>query len=330
MRILILTDHRSHSSENSLYALARQIAAHAERPTVHAASRGNLANTAFFEARERIALQACVVGNDFDFQLDGRQFLEQTISVEIGDYDWIFLRLPRPIPDDFFPFLTQHFPDRRIINRPSGIEETSSKAFLTQIPDVCPPIRLCTQWSDIYDFYQQFPIVLKPLKEYGGKGILKLADGKVWEGNKPEALDLADFAAHYQQNPRAYLAMKFLQRVSDGDKRIIVANGRILAASMRVPAPGAWMCNVAQGGSSYSTEADSDERAIVERISPLLLAKGIFLYGLDTLAEDDGRRRVSEINTLSIGGIAPSERNSGKPIVKAVIDEFFEYIYQQQ
>lgn len=328
MKLLILTDHSNHSSENSLYALAREISSRRQYfSVVDVASRGNPANAPFFYGNSvSEPLHLCRVDASFDFNALGTPFLQNTHLMHLSDYDWIFLRLPRPISDAFFSFLVAHFPQDRIINRPSGIEVTSTKAFLLQIPDVCPPIQLCSCLEDIEQFRQRFPIVLKPLKEYGGKGILKVDGELVWDGNNPVPIRFEVFAERYAQNPTEYLGMKFLKNVSLGDKRIIVANGNIITSSMRVPAAGAWMCNVAQGGSSYYSPPDENEQRIVARISPLLLHHGIFLYGLDTLADDDGTRLVSEINTLSIGGIAPSERNSGKPAVKLVIDELWRYM----
>lgn len=328
MNILLLTDHLGHSAENSIYALARKIQARSDCQRVAVVSRSNAANAPFFYDNQAIELEACEVNPSFDFQVTGYQFINNTKTISLAEYDWIFLRLPRPIADSFFPFLCKSFSEARIINRPSGIEETSNKSFLLQIPEFCPPIRLCTRLDDIEDFRQHFAIVLKPLKEYGGRGILKIENNLVWEGNNPIPIDFQQFAMQYNtQDKQSYLAMKFLKNVSQGDKRIIVANGRIITAAMRFPPAGSWMCNVSQGGSSYSTEVDKQEKEIVESISPILLSKGIVLYGLDTLLNDENRRVISEINTLSVGGIAPSERNSGKPVVNEVVNEVFEYIY---
>ncbi|MCB9293918.1 MAG: hypothetical protein H6559_12475 [Lewinellaceae bacterium] len=59
----------------------------------------------------------------------------------------------------------------------SGIEETSNKAFLTQFPEICPPMQLCQTVDDIWNFQERFPIVLKPLENYGGAGWSKLPTG---------------------------------------------------------------------------------------------------------------------------------------------------------
>ena len=76
--------------------------------------------------------------------------------------------------------------------------------------------------------------------------------------------------------------MKFLKNVTQGDKRTIVANRQILGSALRLPAPGSWMCNVAQGGRAVLAEADEDEHIIQEILTPILYRKGVVIFGFDT------------------------------------------------
>ena len=64
-------------------------------------------------------------------------------------------------------------------------------------------------------------------------------------------------------------------------------------------------------------------------LKTLLQKEGIFYYGLDTLVNNEGNRIISEINTLSIGGIAPSETLYQKPITSIFVDRFINYIQSQ-
>ena len=126
-------------------------------------------------------------------------------------------------------------------------------------------------------------------------------------------------------DPEGYLAMKFLKNVSQGDKRILVVGDEVLAASLRIPAEDSWLCNVAQGGTSVAAEVSEEEYEIVRGISKKLNAEGILIYGVDTLVNDDGLRTLSEINTLSIGGFPQAEQQTGKPIIKRMIEKIFDY-----
>lgn len=103
------------------------------------------------------------------------------------------------------------------------------------------------------------------------------------------------------------LAMKYLKKVCQGDKRIIVANGRVVGATLKTPKEGSWLCSLARGGSSSFAKPDELEIRIAETISPVLTDKGIVFFGFDTLVDDDGHRVLSEINTLNVGLLSEAE-----------------------
>lgn len=329
-KILTFTDHSGHSAENSLYALMRTMLQHPDCKSIDVASRGSSANDGFFYHFNNTELEVANVGEKFGFQEDGRQFLKETSKVALKDYDVVMMRLPRPIPVGFFDFLRQNFNERYILNRPSGIEVTSSKQYLLNFPSICPPMQLCRNVEDILQFKERFPIVLKPLRNYGGKGIVRIDGERVFYGNS--TIDFNDFLPTLKENldtDGAYLGMKFLKNVKEGDKRVILVNGRILGASLRLPPEDSWMCNVAQGGSSVGSEADEAEQIIAETLTPYLLKQGIVVCGFDTLVGDDGKRVLSEINTLSVGGLPQAAEQSGRPIVKQAVDLIFDYLKLQ-
>lgn len=325
MKVLILTDHLKHSDSNSFYLIANSLYEHKEVESVHVVSKGIEQNTNFFEgkSKEFVALKM----KDFiEFESFKNQILESKVSsLDRKNFDSIFLRLPRPIHPDFFDFLEQNFDPNRIINKPSGITKTGSKSFLLELKDYCPPMKMVHSIEEIYQFKNQFPIVLKPLEEYGGKGLVRIDEDIVYIGNE-EKIEFSAFAKRYAQNPITYLAMKFLRNVTKGDKRIVVADGKVLTSALRFPGEGSWLCNISQGGSSKIEAITEDEKNIIEAINPLLKKEGIFLYGLDTLEEDDGARVISELNTLSVGGIAPGAIATGQPLGDVLAKAFIKYI----
>ncbi len=325
-RILALTDHRGHSAENSIYALLRTLSRHPRCSTVEVASRGNPANEPFFSNLEPAPLSVRKVEADFEFESGGRQFIEGCTTRGLSDCDIILMRLPRPVSRSFLLFLAGLTRSQVVINDPIGIDQTSSKDFLLRFPDLCPEMRLCHSIEEIWDFARFFPIVLKPLHEYGGKGILKLQEGQIDDG-----VGCYD-GRHYLESRKeviqkdGILAMKYLKRVNEGDKRILVVGGEILAASLRLPARDSWLCNVAQGGTAIGANVEEEERFIIEQISPVLMDKGILIFGADTLVGADGKRILSEVNTLSIGGFQQAEIQTGKPILRQAVDKIISYV----
>ena len=329
-KILTLTDHRKHSGENSIYALLATMAGHPKCAKVDVASRGNQENDPFFYELMDLPIRVCEVDEYFGFRQDGTQFLGNTRMADPQDYDAVFLRLPRPVSDDFLHFIARLWKGKVIVNHPEGIMQTSSKAFLLNFPDICPPIQLCRSVEEVLSFAGQFPIVLKPLKEYGGEGIVKIEGEKLYVSNTAYDAQkyLNNISEDIEQN--AYLGMKFLKNVSQGDKRILVVGGEIMAASLRMPAEGSWLCNVAQGGYAVPAKPEPEEVAIIKAIYPVLEKEGIFIFGADTLVGDDGKRILSEINTLSIGGFPQAEKQTGRPIVWETVDKFLKYVESKQ
>lgn len=327
---VVLTDHRSHSDQNSVYALTAALVKHPQVEELYIVSRYNDQNKAFFET-STTNVQAVKATDNFQFDPSGQQFYQQTITLDLTTVDFVFLRLPRPVSDAFLEYLQMTLPKAVFVNHPKGIIQTSNKAFLLEVSQWCPPIQLCRSAAAIRAFAQQFPIVLKPLREYGGKGIVRVENNQVYTGKSasPFALEhyLETIAPSLEEE--GCLAMQFLKNVDQGDKRILVVGGQIMGCSLRLPAKGSWLCNVAQGGQSVATTLTPEEDQMVQNLAPQLLKKGVLIFGMDTLVNDEGQRVLSEINTLSVGGFPQAEAQSGQPILNQTAAAIVQYIRHQ-
>jgi len=328
MKVLVLTDHSNHSSENSLYELSRELFSHKAMDKVDVASRKNIENRPFFSCQKVTEIYTTTVDSSFHFDSTNHP-LERNIKQHlISEYDFVWLRLPPPLSKEFLDYLEITFPSTVIINRPQAIYETGSKAFLMNFEEVCPPMKICESLDDILDFSRVFPIVIKPFREYGGKGILKIDGNQV--SNSKAHFTIEEFSNIYNNAPDKYLAVKYLKNVKKGDKRIVVINGEIMGASLRLPPEDSWICNVSMGGTSNFAEVSPEEIEIVNTINPLLSAKGIVMYGVDTLVDDNNRRILSEINTTSIGGLPQIAKLSSKPMVEIGVDLIVKYVLNKE
>ncbi len=322
--MLVLTDHSNHSSENSLYALVQSMRKHPRCAQIDVATRGYSENNLFFEKLMSRYLFVSKVDENFTFSSEGKSFSKNRRQELVRSYDVIWLRMPPPLSNEFLGYLKTELPHQLIINDPVGIYKTGTKAFLTNFRDCCPPMEICESIGAIKTFKEKFPIVLKPFRDYGGKGIVRIDGNTVWDGKIKKTF--TEFRTQYLAKPTPYLGVKFLKNVGQGDKRIIVVDGQIMGASLRLPAKGSWICNVAQGGSSNIAKVSEEEVAIIQKLDPVLSKLGIVMYGVDTLVGDDGKRILSEINTTSIGGLPQIAQMEGKPLVKQATDLIWDYI----
>lgn len=325
-RTLFLTDHLTHNGFNSFYTLVNACLDHPQCNQLYIGSRSNPKNQPFFNDFENRPLHLHRVRDKIQFSAETSIFEEQGADLTLDTFDLIVLRIPRPFDLNLSKHLLNNNPKSTFINHPIGMIETGNKQFLLQLESVCPPIKLCKTAQDLKSFSDAFPIVLKPLKAYGGKGVVKIEDNIVYDGNNSQSLE--DYLKRIRQEliNDGFLAMKFMKNVHEGDKRLIVANGKIVACSLRLPAKGNWLCNVAQGGRSEKTTVTKREKEIIDLIAPILLEKGVVMFGADTLVNDDGERVLSEINTMSVGGIFPAEQENESNISQVIIDEYFNYI----
>lgn len=326
-KILVITDHFTHGEGESIYPLLKEMRRLAVCSRLDVASRGNSGNRPFFH--KHTSSEVYVPVDDlFEYDIEGKSFVTNTVKRSIQNYDLVFLRIDRPYTQAFVEHLTKVFPQDRILNQPEGMKITGSKEFLLRFPELCPPIQLCTKVEDVEALKNKYPIVLKPLENYGGNGLIKIEEDSVlYEGSTYAYSEFKPILS--RMIGQRYLAMKYLRRVLEGDKRVIVVNGKIMGATLRMPPPNSYICNLSQGGCTEFAEPNDHERHIARVISPVLKEHGIAVYGFDTLVDDDGRRVLSEINTLNVGGLLQAERHSGRPVIQESSQAIWEFIREK-
>ncbi|MDW3651201.1 MAG: hypothetical protein R8P61_29250 [Bacteroidia bacterium] len=328
-KLLVLTDHALHRSYESLYPLLSEMAMHPLCERIDVASRGLPENDSFFHEHNSEEIFVHQLKEGFEFSNRRQFFGAKPERKRPGSYDWILLRIPRPNPEPLFKFIASVWGTEKVINNPLNIHELGSKAYLLNFKKLCPPMHLTYHLEEILKFRKKYPIVLKPLFQSGGRGIIKIAGNTVWEGN--QSLSLEAYLPTLEQNSRnGYLIMKYLENVDEGDKRIIVVDGNIMGSVLRVPRDNSWLCNAHQGGISILSRVDQDELKIIEKIDPVMKKHGIIFYGIDTLMGDHGKRVLSEINASNAGGILPAEIVSGEAVISRTSKALWEYILSKE
>jgi glutathione synthase len=307
-----------------LYELALALHHVNQDINVWVCSRGLPDNYSFFEGKAVDHVYARPVEGSFSFHADGSYMQETAIPYNLKMADAVLVRLPQPLNPAFLLSLYNIVPRDKIINDPRGTIETSSKEFLLNVAHLCPSPEMCYSVEDAIELSHRYEIVLKPLYSYAGRGILRLSTRYFWEGDmRYEANKIYELLPHIHF---PMLAMRYLPNVSFGDKRTIVVNRQILGSALRMPPPDSWICNVAHGGHAVMATIDEAETVIEKELTPLLYDKGVIMYGFDTLLDDNGLRVLSEINTLSIGGLGPMEQMSGEPVLNKAALLLLEYL----
>ncbi len=237
--------------------------------------------------------------------------LGDTRRMMLSDADVVLLRQDPPFDMGYITtthLLEQIHPKTLVVNDPASVRNAPEKLFVTAFPDLMPPTLITRSRAEIEAFRAEHgAIVMKPLYGNGGATVFKV-----------ERQD-ANFSALYELflgfSREPWVVQRFLPKVSEGDKRIILVDGAVAGAINRVPMAGEIRSNMVRGGAPEATELTAREREICERIGPELKRRGLIFVGIDVI---DGH--LTEINVTSPTGIVAVKRLGGPDIAAMIWD----------
>ncbi|MCL4244071.1 MAG: glutathione synthase [Candidatus Dadabacteria bacterium] len=240
--------------------------------------------------------------------------LGETETAELGSFDAVWMRKDPPFNMDYIysTYILSLIEGGRtkVLNDPKGIRESNEKLYTLYFPEWIPESIVSKDIPQLNRFLTDVggEMVVKPLDGHGGEGVFYVREG---DRNANVILEsITDFGRRY------VLAQKFIERVSEGDKRIILLNGEPLGAVLRVPKPGGeFRCNFHSGGSPAKSALTDREQEICKSLGPRLRKDGLYFVGIDVIGG-----YVTEINTTSPTGVQEINRLDGVKLEKDVID----------
>ena len=111
------------------------------------------------------------------------------------------------------------------------------------------------------------------------------------------------------------MVQEFIPDVFQGDKRILLLDGEIIGAILRVPQKGEFRSNIHVGANVLDVDISASDKRIVTTIREQLRADGLWFVGIDVIGT-----YLTEINVTSPTGIQQASRLSHTNIEKKVID----------
>lgn len=227
--------------------------------------------------------------------------LEPVQTKELGRFDFIFIRQDPPVNDHYL-FVTHVLEQAeksgaRVINRPQSLRDANEKLFTAWFRQFSAPT-LVSQNHDLLRTFieEQGCVVLKPLNQMGGTGIVKVSAGD------PNTASL--IAILTQDGMTPIMAQTYLPEICEGDRRILLIRGKpVPHVLVRIPHPSDFRGNMAAGGSTTLGTITPDEQIICQALEPTLEEKGLFFVGLDIIGG-----KITEINVTSPTGICQIEK----------------------
>ncbi len=216
----------------------------------------------------------------------------------LGQQEWIDLTLADVVlmrqdpPFDMAYITATHLlehihPQTLVVNDPVHVRNAPEKLFVTHFPKLMPPTLITSNSEQIMEFRDEHQdLIIKPLFGNGGAGVFHI-------GPNDENLNaLLEMFTELYREP--IIIQRYEPAVREGDKRIILIDGKPAGAVNRVPAQGESRSNLHVGGSAMKTTLTTRERNICEAIGPSLSERGLIFVGIDVIGD-----YLTEINVTS-------------------------------
>jgi len=225
--------------------------------------------------------------------------LDEPQLVDLATMDVVLMRQDPPFDMAYITatHLLEHIhPATLVVNDPVHVRNAPEKLLVTHFPGLMPPTLITTDRRQIMEFRKEFKdLVIKPLFGNGGAGVFHV---------KPDDENLNSLLEMFTQLYREpVMVQQYLPAVRQGDKRIILVDGKPAGAVNRVPQAGEARSNLHVGGTAMKAELTARDREICDAIGPTLRARGLVFVGIDVIGT-----YLTEINVTSPTGIQEINR----------------------
>ena len=243
---------------------------------------------------------------------DRLEKINQTRSVMLDKYDIILMRQDPPFDMGYITAThlletIQH--KTLILNNPFYVRNCPEKIFVNKYLDFMPPTLITRNVGEVIKFRNKHDqIIIKPLYGNGGANVFYS------DGNDRNFGSIIENFLEWSKEP--FIIQKFIPKVKDGDKRIILIDGEIAGAINRLPQEGEIRSNMHVGGLAIKTEITKQDIKICDAISEDLKNFGLFFVGIDIIDNF-----ITEINVTSPTGIREILELSGINVAKIFWDQ---------
>lgn len=235
----------------------------------------------------------------------------EPVLTDLGSADVVLLRQDPPFDMAYITsthILEAIHPRTLVVNDPASVRNAPEKLFVLQYPQLMPATLISRDRAAIEAFREEHgDVVMKPLYGNGGAAVFKVSR------KDPNFGSLYDLFCVTFREP--WVIQRFLPKVTEGDKRIILIDGEPAGAVNRVPAENDIRSNMVRGGAARPTDLSARELEICAAIGPELKKRGLIFVGIDVI---DGH--LTEINVTSPTGLRAIKKLGGPDLAAPIWD----------
>ena len=176
----------------------------------------------------------------------------------------------------------------KIINNPKAIRNISEKLYSVKYQRFMPNTIFTQNIMEIKNFFKKNKnVILKPIHSFSGNDIHLLNKFKL------------KFIQRLIKKHNYIMCQKYLPKISKGDKRVFLIDGKICGAISRVPQKGSYLSNMSKGATAKKTQLTKFEKNISKLIAKDLKKDQIYFAGIDFIDQ----KLNGDINVTSPTGL---------------------------
>ena len=176
----------------------------------------------------------------------------------------------------------------KIINNPTSIRNVSEKLYSVKYNKFMPDTIFTQNIDEIKNFFKKHTkVILKPIHSFSGNDIHLL--------NRFNLKLVQKFIKQHDH----IMCQKYLPKISKGDKRVFLINGKVCGAISRVPKKGSFLSNMSKGAKPMNIRLTKLENKISKLIAKDLKKENIYFAGIDFIDQ----KLNGDINVTSPTGL---------------------------
>ena len=225
--------------------------------------------------------------------------IDKIFNFDLSKADVILIRNNPPFNQQYIntTFILEHVAKKvKILNHPKSIREVPEKLFSMHLSKYMPPTLISENLGEIKKFFKKNKnVIIKPVNGYSGNEVILLKKFNNKIINK------------YIKRYNHVMFQKFLPKISNGDKRVFIINGKIKGSITRIPKKGSVLSNMSKGAIAKKNNLTKQEIKISKEVASLLIKKNIYFAGIDFIQN----QLIGDINVTSPTGLKTYEQLTG-------------------
>ena len=249
----------------------------------------------YYEPKNLSIINSKVIAKGFFIKFDYnkkkffRIFKKQ--KLDLSKCKFVLIRQDPPFNLEYIS--TTHILDRlsdkvKIINNPTSIRNISEKLFSAKYQKFMPNTIFTQNMNEIKKFFKfNKKVILKPIHSFSGNDIFLLKRFNL------------KFVKNFVKKHDHIMCQKYLAKISNGDKRVFLINGKVSGAISRIPKKGSFLSNMSKGAMPKTTKLTKIEKKISRLVAKDLKKEKIFFAGIDFIDQ----KLNGDINVTSPTGL---------------------------